>query len=174
MLWMGIAAAVAVLGWYLDRAGEAIAGPARIVDGDSLFVGGVEIRLYGIDALEHPQTCDRNGQKWACGAAATQALRDVTAGREVVCRPRERDRYGRTVAVCTAGGVDVAAAMVKGGHAVAYGAYQADEREARDARRGIWSSRFDRPADWRARNPRRSRQAPPAGRQGCLTLGAHA
>lgn len=157
LLWMGIAAGVAVVGWYVDRSSDAIVGPARVVDGDSLYVGTVEIRLYGIDAVELYQTCERDDRTWNCGMAATQALRDATAGREVTCRPRERDRFGRTVALCRAGGVDLAAAMVRGGFAVAYGAYEADEREARDARRGIWASRFDRPVEWRARNPRRER-----------------
>jgi endonuclease YncB( thermonuclease family) len=156
-LWMGIVAAIAVAGWYFEQQGEAVVGPARVKDGDSLLVGGVEIRLYGMDAVEHYQTCEREGRPWNCGVAATQALRTIVAGREVSCRPRERDRFGRTVAVCSADGVDLGAAMVRGGYAVAYGAYQADEREARGARRGIWSSRFDRPADWRARNPRKER-----------------
>jgi len=158
LLWMGIAAAVAAAGWYLDRAADTIAGAVRVMDGDSLVVDGTEIRLYGIDAVELHQTCDRDGQVWNCGRAATQALRDATAGREVSCRPRERDRYGRTVAVCTAGGVDLGAAMVRGGYAIALGAYRADEREARDARRGIWASRFDRPSEWRARNSRRQQR----------------
>jgi endonuclease YncB( thermonuclease family) len=65
--------------------------------------------------------------------------------------------YGRTVAVCFVGALDLGAAMVKGGFAMAYGAYEADEREARDARRGVWSSSFERPAAWRARHPRTGR-----------------
>lgn len=157
LMWMVIAALVAAAGWYLERSGDPVAGRARVVDGDSLFVGTVAVRLYGIDAVEHRQTCNREGRVWDCGAAATRALRDATAGREVVCRPRDRDRYGRTVAVCHAGGADLAAAMVRGGHAIALGAYEADEREARNARRGIWASRFDRPGDWRARQPRGER-----------------
>ncbi|QLP98364.1 MAG: hypothetical protein HZY79_14655 [Rhodoblastus sp.] len=43
--------------------------------------------------------------------------------------------------------------MVRAGAAVAYGAYEREEAEARDARRGVWSSRFDRPQDWRAAHP---------------------
>jgi len=38
--------------------------------------------------------------------------------------------------------------------AVAYGAYQAEERDAHEARRGVWASSFERPAAWRARHPR--------------------
>lgn len=157
LLWIVIAGAIAAVAWFRDRPGAEIVGRARVVDGDSIFVGATEIRLYGIDAPELYQTCTRNGRPWNCGADAAQALRNAIAGREVSCRPRERDRYGRTVATCRVGGLDLAAAMIKGGYAVAYGAYEADEREARDARRGIWSSSFDMPSAWRARHPRRDR-----------------
>lgn len=149
-----LAAAVAAVTWYWDQRGATVAGAPRVVDGDSLWVAGVEIRLYGIDAPEHSQTCVRGGRHWACGQEAGDALRRAVAGREVSCRARDRDRYGRTVAICLAAGLDLGAAMVKGGMAVSYGAYEADEREARDARRGIWASSFERPAAWRAAHPR--------------------
>jgi endonuclease YncB( thermonuclease family) len=149
----GIAAAA----WYAERQGVTIKGAARVVDGDSLVVAGTEIRLFGIDAPELYQTCTRAGEAWRCGAEAARTLRTAIGGREVACRPREHDRFGRTVAVCHAGELDLAAAMIKGGYAVSYGAYEVDEREARDARRGIWASKFDPPGVWRAKNPRRER-----------------
>jgi endonuclease YncB( thermonuclease family) len=148
--WLFIAAVVAFGVWFSEQQREAIAGSARVIDGDSLKIAGRDIRLFGIDAPEYLQTCMRAGRAWPCGREAAEALRLAAAGREVVCRARDLDRYGRTVAICQAGGVDLGAAMIKGGLAVAYGSYEADEREARDARRGIWSSSFDRPADWRA------------------------
>jgi endonuclease YncB( thermonuclease family) len=74
----------------------------------------------------------------------------MISGRAVACRSRE----GRTVATCSVDGRDLGAAMVAGGHAVAYGAYQLEEWAARNAGHGIWSSRFERPADWRAKHPR--------------------
>jgi endonuclease YncB( thermonuclease family) len=154
MTWLFIAAVVALGVWFGERQGEVIAGPARVIDGDSLAVAGTEIRLFGIDAPEFLQTCVRAGRAWPCGREAADALRLAAAGREVVCRSRDRDRYGRTVAICQAGGVDLGAAMIKGGLAVAYGSYGADEREARAARRGIWSSSFDAPAAWRQHHPR--------------------
>jgi endonuclease YncB( thermonuclease family) len=40
-----------------------ISGIARIVDGDTLDVGAIRIRLHGIDATEAGQTCKRaNGR----------------------------------------------------------------------------------------------------------------
>jgi endonuclease YncB( thermonuclease family) len=152
-----LAAVIAAVAIYAERSVETVSGAARIVDGDSLWVAGTEVRLFGIDAPELAQTCRRAEQPWSCGHEAAKALRDAAAGREVTCQPRDRDRYGRVVAVCRAGGLDLGAAMIKGGFAVAYGAYEADEREARDARRGIWSSAFDKPATWRAQHPRSDR-----------------
>jgi endonuclease YncB( thermonuclease family) len=152
-----VLAVLAAAGWLVGRQTPQVAGPARIIDGDSLVVAGVEIRLYGIDAPEYRQYCFRRGRPWPCGVEATRALRAMIANRSVACRAREQDRYRRTVAVCTAGEVDLGAAMVAAGHAVAYGAYDGEERAARDAKRGIWSSTFDRPATWRAKHPREPR-----------------
>ena len=39
--------------------------------------------------------------------------------------------------------------MVERGWAVAYGAYDAEERLAREELRGLWAGSFDRPRDWR-------------------------
>lgn len=149
-----LAGAIALAAWFADRQAATVVGTARVVDGDSLIVAGIEVRLFGIDAPELSQTCMRGARAWHCGSEAAEALRAASRGKEVVCRPREHDRYGRTVALCHAAGLDLGAAMVKGGFALAYGSYEADEREARDARRGIWSSTFDRPALWRSRHPR--------------------
>jgi endonuclease YncB( thermonuclease family) len=147
-------AALVAAGWFARRESADITGPARVIDGDSLVVAGVEIRLYGIDAPEYRQYCFRRGRPWACGVDATRTLRALIASRLVACRRHEEDRYGRTLASCSVEGRDLGAAMVAGGHAVAYGAYQLEESAARNAGRGIWSSRFEPPADWRAKHPR--------------------
>ena len=145
-------AGLAAAGWFARREAADIVGTAQVIDGDSLVVAGVEIRLYGIDAPEYRQYCFRRGRPWACGIDATRTLRALIASRPVACRAREEDRYGRTVATCAVEGRDLGAAMVAGGHAVAYGAYQLEERAARNAGRGIWSSRFEPPAEWRAKH----------------------
>ena len=147
-------AGLAATGLISHRRAPDIVGPAQVIDGDSVRVAGIEIRLYGIDAPEFRQICMRAGHPWACGRAATRFLESLAERRELRCRPREEDRYGRTIAICSAGEADVGAAMVRAGQAVAYGAYQAEEREAREARRGVWASSFERPATWRARHPR--------------------
>ena len=66
---------------------------------------------------------------------------------------RDRDRYGRVVAVCRAAGEDLNAWMVSQGWALAYRQYSRDyvgeEADARAARRGIWRGDFVEPWDWR-------------------------
>lgn len=128
---------------------ETLSGTMRAADGDSLAHGATRIRLEGIDAPELGQTCRRTGGDYACGREAQQALARLIAGRAVSCRSARRDRYGRLLARCTAGGVEVNRAMVEAGWAVAYGDYDREEGAARRAGRGLWAGAFERPQEWR-------------------------
>lgn len=131
----------------------------RAVDGDTLSAqhdGKTQrIRLAGIDAPELRQTCrDANGRDWSCGAAARLRLAALVAQGSVACTPQGEDRYGRLLAVCSAGGIaDLGAELVRGGYAVNYSrytsAYAGLESQARAARRGVWQGSFDNPEDWR-------------------------
>lgn len=90
-----------------------LAAPAlaqTATDGDTLRIGALIIRLHGIDAPELKQRCG----DWPAGELALEALGALIAGGRLECVPKDRDRYGRTVAVCTAGDVDVGAEMVLG------------------------------------------------------------
>ena len=135
---------------------QSFAGPASVIDGDSLRVGTTEVRLHGIDAPEYRQSCIRGGA-WACGEEAARTLHRLVQGKEVVCQARDRDVYGRTVAQCTVDGEDVAELMVTYGYAVALPdgaeAYIAREARTRRLRIGIWGSQFEMPAAWRAAHP---------------------
>jgi endonuclease YncB( thermonuclease family) len=94
-------------------------GPdAKIVtiDGDTIRAGdGAEYRIFGIDAPELHQTCkEANGKSWACGRAAKARLTTLIKGGNVTCEARDKDRFGRVVAVCSAQGVpDLGDAMVR-------------------------------------------------------------
>ena len=138
-----------------ETSGSRLEGVARVVDGDTLDVGGVRVRLHGVDAFERDQMCDGPRGPWACGVAATQALKARADGRGLVCRVVDTDRYGRRVSRCEQAGVDVARALVADGLALAYRRYSqdyvADETAARARAAGAWSGSFDRPEQWRRR-----------------------
>ncbi|MGB3389054.1 MAG: thermonuclease family protein [Pseudaminobacter sp.] len=126
-----------------------VGGTATVNDGDSITLGAERIRLLGIDAPEYRQVCRRNGTEYACGRQAREALVRLVASRDVACSGWERDRYGRLLAVCTAGGVELNRSQVEQGWAVAYGAYDEVEQIARQKRLGIWAGEFERPRQWR-------------------------
>ena len=86
---------------------------------------------------------------YPCGRDARDALRRLIGGRAVTCEGWERDRYGRLLAFCKAGAVDLNRALVEQGWAVAFGDFQAEEFAARQAARGLWAGDFDRPRQWR-------------------------
>jgi endonuclease YncB( thermonuclease family) len=152
------------------RAPDGPQGAARVIDGDTLAIGGTTVRLHGIDAPERGQACDRAGQAWDCGAFAARVMADLIGGRPVTCDPpRDTDRHGRSVARCRAGGTDLGAAMVAAGAATAYRrystAYVAAEDRARAAGRGIWAARMVTP------EAHRHSGTPPRPAEGCTIKG---
>ena len=138
---------------------QSFSGPARASDGDSLSVSGVAVRLFGIDAPELAQMCRKGGQAWACGEEARGQLHSLVDGQRVDCQVRGYDDYGRALAICTVGGVELNRTMVVRGWALAFrkysGSYVSDEESARASGRGIWSSAFEEPAAYRLAHPRR-------------------
>ena len=137
-----LALAAAFLLFALPSWAQDITGPARVIDGDTLDIAGQRIRLHGIDAPESRQTCQIKGVPWACGVAAWGELVQLMAGKDVRCKARDVDRYGRAVAVCTTDGLDINAAMVAQGWALAYRQFSDDyvvqEGEAQKDGLGMW------------------------------------
>ncbi|TFH24295.1 MAG: thermonuclease family protein [Myxococcales bacterium] len=136
--------------------GSVIEGTAVVVDGDGVEIDGRKIRLFGIDAPETGQYCERDdGVRWRCGQYSTVELDRLAGGRRLSCEVKDVDPYDRPVAVCRAGDRDIAAEQVRGGWAVAYRRYSERyielEDEARRARRGVWQGSFEKPWDWRRR-----------------------
>ena len=85
---------------------------------------------------------------WAGASGRGTSLRSIavrrqalTAGRSIVCQEKERDRYGRTVAICRASGEDLGAVLVREGLAWAFTRFSVDyvdqQEEARIANRGV-------------------------------------
>lgn len=142
----------------LALAQNTVVGRASVVDGDTLEIQGVRIRLWGVDAVESSQTClDAGGKPWPCGRRAAFALADFLGQRTVSCTRRDTDRYGRMVAVCSVGGVEVNRWLVEEGWALAYveyggGVYLDSQNRARAGKRGIWQGSFQPPWEYRS-NP---------------------
>lgn len=154
---------------------EVGASVAAVVDGDTLLLDGLRVRLWGIDAPERDQTCRRDGRAYRCGQAATQALREWIGRRRLVCVEIEKDQYRRSVARCAVDGEDVGGWMVAQGHALDYrrhsaGAYAGEEASARTAARGMHAGTFEPAWEWRsARRNGHPEQAPP--RPACAIKG---
>lgn len=133
----------------------AIVGQARVVDGDTIEIGASKIRLEGIDAPETGQACSRRWfGKWNCGAAATSALSKLVRNQTVTCEATGADKYGRTLAICTVGGRDINAYMVRQGLAWAFIKYSrryvSEEYAARGEHLGVWQAPTTSPWDYRA------------------------
>jgi len=131
-----------------------VSGVARVIDGDTLEVAGVRVRLFGIDAPEIRQSCKTaDGALWACGRWAREAVVHALHGRRLSCKAIARDRYARTVARCRAAGHDIGREFVRIGIAFAYRHYSTKyvgaENHARRARLGVWSGTFVKPWRWR-------------------------
>jgi micrococcal nuclease len=111
-----------------------------VADGDTLTVlqdqRPVKIRLANVDAPEKAQ---------AFGQRSKQSLSELCYGKDATYDAVDVDRYGRTVAVVTCGGVNVNQEQVARGMAWVYTRYNKDpvlggiEARAREARAGLWS-----------------------------------
>lgn len=170
---------------------QSLRGTARVADGDSLSVSGMQVRLFGIDAPELAQKCFDNGAPVACGEMAKAKLESLIGNAGLSCLRKSTDPYGRMVAVCHIGEVDIAKAMVEAGWATAYRRYSEDylaaEQRARASKAGLWQWDFQTPEDYRiaqepseeprqqARTQPRTSQSPRSWEQNgqCLIKGNH-
>lgn len=133
---------------------QEIKGVASVIDGDTLEIHGERIRLSGIDAPESGQLCQLDGSPWRCGQTAALALSDQLGRSSVRCVSKTRDHYGRHIALCYQGKLLINEWLVASGHALDWpkysrGRYASAQTEARQARRGLWASEFEKPWIWR-------------------------
>ncbi|MCC6477964.1 MAG: thermonuclease family protein [Sphingomonadaceae bacterium] len=91
----------------------------KAVDGDTIRCGRERVRLLNIDAPEMGGRCPKRRKcvKGNPDASKANIVRLISTGR-VSCKPKGTDRYGRTLALCSANGVDFSCAQVAGGFAV--------------------------------------------------------
>ena len=131
-------------------------GRAEAAGGDVVRVAGTTVRLAGIEAPERQQSCGAGNKRYRCGAAAQSALGKLVNGRTLTCTVSGTDSAGRSLATCTRGELDINGELVRQGHVFAGGglfaSYSALERQARDAKAGIWAAGdVERPTEFRAK-----------------------
>ena len=105
--------------------GAELTGQASIIDGDTL------------DAARSPPTIS------------------TPSSRAVSCQSHDLDRYGRTVAACLVGDVDIGDWLVRNGFALDWpqyskGRYGDAQRDAEHGGRGIWAGSYVEPWVYRA------------------------
>ena len=147
LVFSGVALVAARLQYF---SGGDISGVMRVVDGDSLALADRRLRLKGIDAPELKQRCRKEGFEYGCGAQSASYLKGLIGNYRVDCKGEGIDRYGRDLVRCLANGVDLNEAMVRSGHAIAFGDYKMAEGLARSEAAGLWAGEFDTPKQWRA------------------------
>ncbi|MGY4282007.1 endonuclease YncB(thermonuclease family) [Bradyrhizobium sp. LM2.7] len=131
-------------------------GQASVIDGDTLEMHGVRIRLWGIDAPESSQLCrGEDSLQYRCGAQAANGLDAFIGRRPVNCVRVSLDLYGRTVATCSVGGADLGEWLVYNGLALDWpqyskGRYHETQREAERTGRGLWKGSYVEPWLYRA------------------------
>lgn len=160
-----------ILGWLLLGLWTSslhASSSVRVVDGDTVEVAGIVYRLHGIDAPEAGQKCaSATGKAWSCGQKAIAAMEALALGKDVVCDNRGQDGYGRTIAVCKVGSLDLNATMVETGYAWAFRKYSEDyvalEDVAHQNQVGIWQAEAEAPWDYRSHKWDLAKQDAPDG-----------
>lgn len=157
----------------LRRSGEdgELARVARVIDGDTIeLAGGERVRYIGVDT---PESVDPRKPVQCFGVEAARRNRDLVEGKDVRLERdiSDRDRYGRllryvflpAVDSSKAGGGDalVNEVLVREGYASVYTfppdvkyseRFLVAEREAREAKRGLWASCPSGTADQRGQD----------------------
>ena len=131
-----------------------ISGPACVVDGNTLQVGGkvknhkcwggINVRLHGSIAPKLNETCtatDRNA--WDCGQKASDTLARMIKPHSISCYHLDGEfEAGIPVVTCVSGRLDLAMEMVRLGMAKAphdqSKRYELEEKDAIQAKRGLW------------------------------------
>lgn len=151
------AATVCYLSLAVPAGAQVVQGTATAIDGDTIDMTGMRIRLAFIDAPEAQQACDTAGATWACGTAATEELASILADQHVSCAVIDTDVYGRQVAQCQTRVFDLGREMVRRGMAITLDNAPYEYGEAAQVAQrlnyGLWASTFELPANWRAANP---------------------
>ena len=142
-----------------------ISGIAKVIDGDTIKIEKNKIRLFGIDAPEKKQQCQKPwltiffltlNKNYKCGEISTNRLKIKINNKFIICKSSSKDRYNRFIAECFKDKTNINRWMVLNGYAVAYKRYSKDyvrdEEFANENKLGLWEGSFIMPEKWRKLN----------------------
>ena len=161
--------------WRWQQPG-ALLGPdiGNAIDGETLYLLGTEVKLFGMDAVEAEQTCQNaEGADYPCGQRATHALQSLLQQRQVVCLPLFAVSAERVLGACElldegqappagpgdflggGGPNNLSRLMIANGHALGVGQgadfFRQEQADAQRRRLGVWQGAFQPPGVWRRR-----------------------
>jgi endonuclease YncB( thermonuclease family) len=132
-----------------------LVGRATVIDGDTIEIHGVRIRIFGVDAPEASQLCrGSDSLHYRCGAQAANELGQFVGQGTVACTPVAMDRYARQIATCIVNDRDIGEWLVRHGHALDWpkysrGKYSSAQEQAAKEEAGIWAGSFAKPWHYR-------------------------
>ena len=142
-----------ILTFFLSNISFAQEKNIQVIDGDTIHIGKLKYRFFGIDAPETKQICEKDNIKIQCGVIAKNVLKNKIANKIPECVVKDKDRYQRIVAECFIGKESLSRFMVREGYAVAYTQYSKDfiedEKYAKENKLGIWAMTFQIPSEYR-------------------------
>ena len=137
----------------------------EVIDGDTIKINGIKIRLFGIDAPEENQICKKNWlsinfftftKNYYCGKVSTTKLKKFISNKQVKCIGNQLDKYNRLIAICYLENKDMNMWLVRNGLAVSYKKYSTkysyQEKMAQKEKIGLWQGKFDMPWEWRKKS----------------------
>src|SRR4051812_16174562 len=113
-LWTGVSlAACASIALALSAAaGERLAGRAHVLDGDTIVVNGIHVRLKGVAA---PEVAHYAEPGELGGEAAKTFMVHLVEGQVVACDLTQERTHGRRVGLCFRESRDKGAELIKDG-----------------------------------------------------------
>lgn len=135
------------VGKVLAQSGTDIAGKAQVLDGDTIKIDTIKIRLHGVDAPESFYF----GHKQKYGKEAAERLAEILDNKFVNCViTKKAGRYKRKIGVCYIYWlgiipIDINKKLVNEGLAWAYTDYSTDyvkyQEVAKKKKRGLWKQK---------------------------------
>lgn len=135
-------------------AGDLLKGSATVVDGSTLAIDGVSVKLFGIVTPAPDATCwDAHEAPYACGRQVRAELTAHIGAEGLTCQRSGHSDDRLAKAVCRLGNEDLGDWLITRGYAMPTGDAPVSYRQAGDRawglRAGLWAGVFDEPTDWR-------------------------